>query len=94
MDKSTEFRTLTVTAAREVQRNGLKNCVRCWAFDGAGSAQFGWYYQHPAKQEYLGKTRVEAERNATLTLAERPTAPQCSSAGLELFGDLKKTRAS
>lgn len=84
MNEPTGFRTLTVTAATEIKRNGLKNCVRCWAFDGAGSAQFGWYYQHPAKQEYLGKTRAEAERNATLTLAEYPVAPQCSyAAGLE-----------
>ncbi len=63
---------ISVVAAQEVVRNGLKNCVRCWAFDGAGSAKFGWYYNHDCKREYLGSTKAEV-----LAVAERTVSEIC-----------------
>jgi hypothetical protein len=61
---------LTDSAAREIIHNGLKNCVRCWAFDGAGSAKFGWFYIHATKKEYVGSTKTEALEAARRTLEE------------------------
>ncbi len=50
------MRLLSMEAVTSVLDGDFEGISRGWVLDGAGPARYGYYFQHPCKQEWLGRS--------------------------------------